>query len=238
MKTSAAGEQKSGREPMDSILDAISMVPAATSSQDLSWRLTTVYKLDHISQHAASALPTAVSTEPDERDMRQAILDKLHYFHNPSERQLHPKLAEMVGVAVKLWSAIRKDNCQIDIDNAPSTGDGKNWEFVNYPEMNDPNAPSSPIKTAREHLPSTSFVLFPRITGFFGSDGGSPRILHKGVALSYDSPAFRESLQELEHINHVTKEVKRGLRRGFSTQSSPVAEKRPSDWPTLQSDLQ
>ena len=226
---SVAGERKSGKEPMDSILNTISNVPAATSSQDLSWRLTTVHKLDHLGPTAA------VSTEPDKGEMIQTILSKLHYFQGSSERGLQPKLAEMAGIAIKLWSALRKDSCRIDVDDTPSTGDGKNWEFVDYRALNSPDAPLSPTRIAPEQLPPTSFVLFPRITGFFGSEGSGRYILHEGSALSYDSPAFRESLQEVEHINYATKELKRGLRPGFSSQSSPVMEKRPSDWPALQS---
>ena len=55
-------ERKSGIQPMDSILDAISNVPATTLSQELSWQLTTVDKLDHLDSYGPSAT-TDVSTE-------------------------------------------------------------------------------------------------------------------------------------------------------------------------------
>ncbi len=61
---------------MDSILDTISNVPAATSNQELSWRLTTVDKLDRLSPDGPSATPS-ISTEPNQRDIVQAILDQL-----------------------------------------------------------------------------------------------------------------------------------------------------------------
>ena len=69
------------------------------------------------------------------------------------------------------------------------------------------------------------------ITGSFGSDGSSPRILHAGSALSRDSPVFREVLQEIERIDSATKEFKRILRRGSSAQSSLIVGKYQGNWP-------
>lgn len=166
--------------------------------------------------------------------MIQAILDKLHYFQNPSEPQLRTKLEKIVGVAIKLWSALRKDDCRVDFDYGSSMGDGQNWEFVDYVAKHGPEVPGSPTKISPAQLPPKSFVLFPRVRGFFGPDGASPRILHSGVALPYDSPAFGEGIQEIEDIKHARKEFERGLRRGHSNQSSPVMDKRQVLWPATQ----
>lgn len=62
----AAMEHKSAIQPMDSILDIISNVPAATSSQQLSWRLTTIDKLDRLGSHSPS-VPTDVFTKPNQQ---------------------------------------------------------------------------------------------------------------------------------------------------------------------------
>ncbi|KAI4220864.1 MAG: hypothetical protein L6R40_008664 [Gallowayella cf. fulva] len=101
----AAVERKSGTQPMDSILDTISNIPAATSSQELSWRLTTVDRLDRLGSHDPSA-PTEISTEP-----------------RPSNQRLRAKLTEITSMAIKLWSALRKDSCRVDFNYDPSADD-------------------------------------------------------------------------------------------------------------------
>ena len=113
--------------------------------------------------------------------------------------------------------------------NIGTTDDRQKWDFVNYMVTNSPNAVDSPAKIPMARLPSKSFVLFPRITGVFGSDGANPKILHSGLALSHCSPAFQEGLQEIEHINHTTKEFERGLRRRYGSQSSPVTDNRQGE---------
>lgn len=118
----AVVEHKSRTQPMDSILDTISNIPAATSSQELSWRLTTVDKLDRLGSYSSSA-PTDVSTEPSHGDIIEEILDLLHYFRSPTDQGLRTKLTEITTMAIKLWSAFRKDTCRVDFDYDPSTGD-------------------------------------------------------------------------------------------------------------------
>ena len=221
----AAAERKSDIQPMASILDTISNVPAATSSQDLSWRLTTVHKLDGLGSHAPSATST-VSTEPSQDGIVDETLHVLHYLRSSAGERLPAKLAEIASVVIRLWSALRKDSCQIDFGFDPSTGDWQEWDFVEDVPTNDSIAANLPHEIPVNRLPSKPFMLFPRITGSFKSNDTSPRILHAGSALPQDSPAFRIGLQEIEHIHHVTKEFKRNLCRGSSVQSSPVVGKR------------
>ena len=228
----AAVERKSDIQPMDSILDTISNVPASTSSQDLSWRLTTVDKLDRLGSLAPSATST-VSTEPSQDGIVDQILDVLHYLRSSASERLPAKLAEIASMVIKLWSALRKDNCRVDFGFDPSTGDWQKWEFAEDVATNDSIAANLPNEIPINQLPSKSFMLFPRITGSFESDDTSLRILHPGSALPQDSPAFRIGLQEIEHIHHATKEFKRNLRRGSSVQSSPVTGKHQGDWPAL-----
>ena len=229
----AAMDRKSDIQPMDSILDAISNVPAATSSQELSWRLTTVDKLDHLGSHTPSAISN-VSTEPSQDGIVDEILDVLHYLRSSASERLPAKLAEITSMVIKLWSALRKDSCRVDFNYDPSTGDWQQWDFVEDVTINDSIAANSLNKIPVNQLPSKSFMLFPRITGSFESDGTSPRIVHPGSALPQHSPAFRIGLQEIEHIHRATKEFKRNLRRGSSVQSSPVSGKHQGDWPALQ----
>lgn len=217
---------------MDSILDTISDVPAATSSQELSWRLTTVDKLDRLGSHGPST-PTDVSTEPSQSDIIEEILDLLHYFQSPTDQGLRAKLTEITSMAIKLWSALRKDSCWVGFDYDPSTGDWQELDFVDDVATSGSMAANSPNDIPVAQLPSKSFTLFPRITGSFDSDCASPRILHAGSALPHDSPAFREALQEMKRIDYATKEFKRSLRRGSSAQSSPVMGKRQGGWPAL-----
>ena len=226
----AAVEHRSRTQTIDSILDTISNVPAANPSQELSWRLTTVDKLDRLRSYSPSATAT-VSTEPNQRAIVEEILDQLHYFQSPSDQRLHAKLSEIASMTIRLWSALRKDSCRVNFDYDPSTGDRQEWAFVDDVAANSSSVVNLPSEVPAAQLPSKPFVLFPRITGFFGSDGVSPRILHVGSALSHNSPAFREGLQEIEHIDRATKEFKRSLRRGSSAQSSPVIGKRQGDWP-------
>ena len=215
---------------MDSILDTISNVPAATPSQELSWRLTTVDKLNRLRSHGPSA-PTDVSTEPSQGHIIDEILDLLHYFQSPTNQGLRAKLTEIISMAIKLWSALRKDSCRVDFDYDPSTGDWQECDFVDDVATNGSMAANSPSKIPVTQLPSKSFMLFPRITGSFDPDYASPCILHVGSALPHDSPAFREAVQEMKHIDYATKEFNRSLRRGSSAQSSPVMGKRQGDWP-------
>ncbi|KAL8844188.1 MAG: hypothetical protein Q9205_006278 [Flavoplaca limonia] len=225
----AAVERKSGMQPMDSILDTISNIPAATSSQELSWRLTTVDRLDRLGSHDPSA-PTEISTEPRQEDVINEILGLLHYFQSPSDQRLRAKLTEITSMAIKLWSALRKDSCRVDFNYDPSVGDWQERAFVEGGTANGLIAANSPSEIPVAQLPSKSFILFPRITGFFEPDRASPHILHAGSALPNDSPAFRQGLQEIKHIEYATKEFKRSLRRGSIAQSSPVTGKRQGEW--------
>ena len=232
VEPTAAVGRKSEKQPMDSILDTISNVPAATLRQELSWRLTTVDKLDRLGSHGPSAT-TDVSTEPNQDDIMDEILNLLHHFQSPTDQRLRAKLTGITSLAVKLWSALRKDSCRVDFDYEPTTSGRQEWDFVDDVATNDSMAANSPSEIAVAQLPSKSFMLFPRITGFFDPDYASPRILHAGSALAHDSPAFRVGLQEIKHMEHATKEFKRSLRRGSSAQSSPIMGKRQGDWPAL-----
>ncbi len=215
---------------MDWILDSISKVPAANSSQELSWRLTTVDKLDRLGSYSPSAT-ASIATEPNHDAISKEIWDQLRHFRKPSDQQLSAKLSEIASIAIRLWSALRKDNCQVDFDYEPSTGNRQEWDFVDDVVTSNAETANSPSEIPVAQLPSKPFVLFPRITGSFGSDGSSPRILHAGLALSHDSPAYREGLQEIERIDSATKEFRRSLRRGSSVQSSPVVGKYQGNWP-------
>ncbi|CAO1598714.1 hypothetical protein XANCAGTX0491_002474 [Xanthoria calcicola] len=222
-------ERKFGTQPMDSILDTISNIPAATSSQELSWRLTTVDRLDRLGSHDPSA-PSEISTEPRQEGVIDEILSLLHYFQSPSDQQLRAKLTEITGIAIKLWSALRKDRCRVNFNYDPSAGDWQERAFVEGETTNSSIAANSPSEIPVAQLPSKSFVLFPRITGFFEADGARPQILHAGLALPHDSPAFRKGLEEIKGIEYATKEFNRRLRRGSSAQSSPVTGRLQGDW--------
>ena len=154
------------------------------------------------------------------------ILDLLHYFQSPTDQGLRAKLKEITSMAVKIWGALRKDSCRIDFDYNPTTSGRQEWDFVDDVVTNGFMATNSPSEISVAQLPSKSFMLFPRITGFFDPDYTSPRILHEGSALPHDSPAFRVGLQEIKHIDDAIKEFQLSLRRGSSAQSSPVMGKR------------
>ena len=226
----AAVKHGSGTQTMDSILDTISNVPPTNLSRELSWRLTTVDKLDRLGSSSPSATAT-ISTEPYQGDIVDGIWDQLYHFQSPSDQQLDAKISEIASITIRLWSALRKDSCQVDFDYNPSTGDRQGWDFVDDVATNGYVAANSPSGTPAAQVPSKHFVLFPRITGSFGSDRASRRVLRAGSALSCDSLAFREGLQEIEHIDNATKEFKLKLRRGSSAQSSPVIGKRQGGWP-------
>jgi len=227
-------EPQPGLKTMDFILDAISNVPLANPSQELSWRLTTIDKLDQLDSHSYAKVVN-ISTKPNEGGITQAILRELRYLQTPSEHRLSTKLTAIAKQAIKLWSALRRDSCRVSWDYDLSTDDRQKWDVVHYQKAtNSPNGANSPSENLVARLPSKPFVLFPRITGVFDSDNdASPRILHNGLALSHHSPAFMEGLQEIEHINLATKEFERGLRRRPGTQSSPVMENHQGEGPAL-----
>lgn len=91
----------------------------------------------------------------------------------------------------------------------------------------------SPSEIPVTQLPSKSFMMFPRITGFFQPDHTNPYILYTGSALPHGSPVFREGLQEIQHIEYATKIFKRSLCRRASAHSSPVTAKHQGDWHAL-----
>lgn len=224
-----AGHQ-SAMQPMDSILDILSNVPAATSSQQLSWQLTTIDKLDRLKSHSPST-PLNISTEPDQDSIIKEIMNLLHYFQDPTDQQLSAKLSEAVSMAVKLWSALRKDSCRVDFDYDTSIGDWQECDFVHDMTTNRSRATILRNEIPADQLPSKSFVLFPRIVGYFDPDYANPRILHTGFVLPHNSSAIREGLEEIKHIEQATKEFKRSLRRGSNPQSSPVMGKLQGGWP-------
>lgn len=228
MEPTPAIKHRSGTQTMDSILDTISNVPVANLSQELSWRLTTVDKLDRLSSHGPLTTAT-VSTKPDQGNIVKEIWDQLHHFQSSANQQLGAKLSEIASTTIRLWDALRKDSCQVDFEYDPSTSDWQGWDFVDDVVTNGYVAANSPSGIPSAQLPSKPFVLFPRITGSF-SDSASPRVLHIGLALSHESLTFQEGLQEIEHIDNATKELRK-MRRGSSAQSSPVIGKRQGDWP-------
>ncbi len=101
MEPTAAIEHRSGTQTMDSILDTISNVSAANTSQELSWRLTTVDKLDRLGSHSPSTTAT-ISTEPDQTNIVKEIWDQLHHFQSPSNQQLDAKLSEIASITIRL----------------------------------------------------------------------------------------------------------------------------------------
>ena len=64
-----------------------------------------------------------ISTEPSQSNIIEGILDVLHHFQGPTDQQLRVRLTEITSMAIKLWSALRKDSCQVDFVYDPSTGD-------------------------------------------------------------------------------------------------------------------
>ena len=229
----AVAENESGYQPIDSILDTISDVPAANPSQELSWRLTTVQKLDGLGSR--DQLTTArISTEPNPRDIVRTILDQIHHFQSPNDSGLYDKLTEMTLKAIKLWRTLRTDSCRIEVDYNVSRDDQVPWSFVHDMGSSSPKTIHSASDIPEDQLPSESFVLFPRILGCFEADDTKPRILHVGSALSHDSAVFRRGLEEIETIRHARKAFERNLRKGSSAQSSPIIAKHNGEWASQQ----
>ena len=199
-----------------------------TPSQELSWRLTTVDKLDRLGSQDPSTR-TDIFTQPSQENIVEEILNLLHYFKRPDDTQLQIKLSEMTRLTIKLWSALRKDSCRIHFEYNPSN-DWQEWNLLDTASTDDSKAASSPNKNPMAQPPSQSFMLFPRIAGSFDSDNTTSRILHTGVALSGESPVLQEGLQEIENMEAATREFKRSLRRGSSAQSSPVTVKLQKNW--------
>ena len=225
----ATAKHKRGERSIDSILDTISMVPGATASQDLSWRLTTVDKLDRLGSHNPPA-PANILTEPRLDDLMGGIMNILCHFKSPTDQGLQAKLTEITRNAIKLWSALRRDSCRVNFDYDPSNGGWQETKFTDDFATTDTAAAYPADNIPPSQLPSNSFMLFPRITGTFDAEDTSPRVLHPGWALSHDSPAFREALLETKRIEQEMKDFKLRLRRGSSAQSSPMLDKNLA-WP-------
>lgn len=217
-------EHQARVQAIDTLLDAISENHPTNCSQELTWHLTTVDKLDRLSSYNRSAA-SSISTKPEEPMIVQAILSQLQYLRNPDQQQAQVKLRAIAKQAIDLWSAIRKDRCKINFDYSPSTSD---WDFVTYNMKDSQDDDSMGIKISNDKMPKTSYVLFPRITGIFESENGTAQVLHEGVALHYDSPAFQGGLEEIERI----RAFERDLRKRAGSQSSPRISHRQTTWPT------
>ena len=227
------GKRGSGSHPPDRILDTLSNVTGRSVKQERAWRLATVEKLDRIRTQGENSTKS-ISTMPDQADIVQAIEEQLHYFQNPADQRLHSRLTEIAKHAIKLWSALRKDSCQLHFGYDPGAKQSSEWPFIDHQATDDAEAEAVPTQISPTQLPLKPFVLFPRITGSFDSDT-SPRELHPGLALSHESPAFRESFQEIIVFKQMTAEWERSLRSGSSAKSSPVMAKSQANWPGPQS---
>lgn len=219
--------------PTDTILNTLSGIPAATPGQDLSWRLTTVNKLDRLGLHGPSAIAD-FSTEPNQREIVEEIVNLFQYVENTDVRHLRAKIMGITSIAVDLWGALRKDSCQIDFDLDPSSGD---WHMYLFEDDVPPNGSTTATPSTSDipdtQLPSDHFILFPRITGVFDSGPASPRsTLSPGFYLPRDCPAFRHALEEIKHVEHATEELHRKLRRGSSAQTSPAMNRIQGEWPS------
>lgn len=228
-ETTRATQRISEKQPIDWILDTISSVPAVTSSQDLSWRLLTVEKLDRLGSQSTS-VNTMIATVPDQSHIVEDIWQILQYLQSPTDERVRAQLSEIANITIKLWRAIRKDNCRIEFDHSPSKLNHHDWNFVGDMVTKGPETTNPPSESIGAQLPTKPFVLFPRIAGSFGADDSKSRILHTGLALSNQCPAFEEGLQEIVDMGNFLKEVKLNMRKGSSAQSSPVLNKRPADW--------
>ena len=92
-----AVDRKSQSQPVNSIFDAILNIPAAASSQDLSRRLTTVYKLLRVGSYGPLT-SNNISAKPLQRD----ILKTLNFLANFKARPINnSKLIEVLSVAIK-----------------------------------------------------------------------------------------------------------------------------------------
>lgn len=145
-------------QTMNFILNAISEIQLANSSQELFWQLTTIDKLDHLDSHDHFKTFN-ISTKSDELDIVQAILSKLRYFQNPSEHRLRVKLTAIANLTIMIWSALRRDSCRVHLNYEPSTDDRQRWDFVHYQPANSSNVVNSPSETFTAKLPSKSFVV-------------------------------------------------------------------------------
>ena len=97
-------------------------------------------------------------------------MNMFHYFQDPSDQQLSAKLSEIMSTAMKLWSVLRKDSCRVDFDYDTSTGDWQECDFVHDMATNRSRATILRNEIPVDQLPSKSFVLFPRIMGYFDPD--------------------------------------------------------------------
>ena len=228
-ETTGATQRISKKQPIDWILDTISSVPGVTSSQDLSWRLITVEKLDRLGSQRTSER-TTIATVPDQGHIVEGFWESLRYLQSPADERVRAQLAEIANIAIKLWRALRKDNCRIQFDHSPSKLGHPDWSFVGDMVTKGSEATNPPSEILGAQLPTEPFVLFPRIVGSFGSEDSKSRVLHTGFALSNQCPAFEDGLQEIVDNDNYLKEVKLNMRKGSSAQSSPVVNKRPADW--------
>lgn len=133
-------------------------------------------------------------------------------------------------MAIKLWSALRKDYYRVHFDYDPSTGDGQECSFVHDVATNGFRVASLGSEIPVDQLPSKSFMLFPRIIGSFNPNYTSSRILYVGLVLLTILRPFGKVL--VKPIKSTSREGTQScLRREPSAQSSLVMAKHQGEWP-------
>ena len=122
-------QRESETHPVDWILNKIADVPAANPRHELSWRLITTDRLDSLGSDSSRGT-SEIFTKPDHTGIVGEILDLIHHFQNQSDQGVREKLIEIANVALELWSALRKDSCQVEFDFDPSTDNQREWYYV------------------------------------------------------------------------------------------------------------
>lgn len=166
----------------------------------------------------------------------QEILKKFEEIRDPrNSQQLENSLISIVDTALELWTALRSDNCRMELSFKPELAEKEMWFIQKTPSFeagqDDDNDGQSAILESIEK--PHSFALFPRVVIFHDNGDTAPNnegikeeIVYKGRALFSDSDTFirgikhQRVLEELyhQHISDFSHLKKKSL-------SSPVTDK-------------
>lgn len=177
-----------GTRESEDMVQTVHSSPKLNKHEKTVWRLITVKAVEERDRFGMLA-----------KDMSARIIGKIEYLTEKGrQNRLNEELMTLFRVVLDLWDSAQRDSCELKINMVPpSTNDGM-WKNIDI----DGDGGNTATPTAKG-TKTNSFAIFPRITGEFETekdDESNTEILHSGIGLFSDSPAFEMGLAEFEAL--------------------------------------
>jgi len=151
----------------------------------------------------------------------QQAVETLRCLTKHDVREIRKDIASIIESSLRVWDALRKDDCKITVNCSPEVNGKPQWQSEEFelPFING----SDELPTVSAFLPKIerSFAIFPQITGEFELEDSGKKArhtMHPGIALFAHSPVFERGLQAIEDLKDSTRQ----FHRRYSSVSSPT----------------